>query len=79
MTSILWKCINRSLLTRKQKQRYFLIFNTINHPFVGYVLWLIFEGRISVNRIEWMISFIGYTAMIGGFLSGIFFLFKKDQ
>ena len=79
MAYLLWKCISRSHLTRKQKQRFFLIFNTINYGFVGYLLWLIFNRNISFNRTEWMFSFIGYTAVFGGFFSGIFYLFKKDQ
>ena len=66
-------------MSRKQKQRFFLIFNTINYALVGYFLWLIFEKNITVNRTAWLISFVGYAAVFGGFLSGIFFLFKKDQ
>ena len=79
MAAILWKSISRSHMTRKQKQRFFLIFNTINHAIAGYILWLIFERYITNNRPEWLISFVGYPAVFGGFLLGIFYLFKKDQ
>ena len=79
METILWKCISKTDLSRKYKQRLFLFLNVICYGLQGYILWLIIGKTIFVNREEWMFSFIGYPAVLGGFLSGIFYLFKKDQ
>ncbi len=79
MEYILWKCIRGTSLKRKQKHRLFLALNVVCYGILGYILWLLLGERIFVNRAEWLTSFIGYPAVLGGFLSGIMFLFKKDQ
>ena len=79
MEFIFWKLISRTGLKRRSRQRLFLFVNTVYYGLIGYLLWVIFGRNIFYNRTEWLFSFVGYTAVFGGFLMGIMFLFKKDQ
>ena len=79
MYKLIWNYINHLNLARKNKHRLFLTINTIFYGLVGYLLWLFVGHRIFANRLEWLLSFIGYPAIILGFILGVFALFKLDQ
>ena len=79
MEAMLWKSINKLNIPRKHKHRIFLLINVAIYGLLGYLAWLLVGDSIFANREEWMLSFVGYPAVIGGFLMGIFILFKLDQ
>ena len=79
MSTLLWKYISKLDIARKHKHRIFLLINVCLYGLFGYLLWLVIGEHIFVNRDEWMLTFIGYPAVLGGFLLGIFLLFKFDQ
>ena len=79
MSTLLWKYISRLDIARKHKHRIFLLINASLYGLLGYIAWLMIGEHIFVNRKEWLLTFVGYPAVLGGFLLGIFLLFKMDQ
>ena len=79
MEILLWRYINKLSIARKHKHRIFLIANICIYSLLGFMAWLLVGKHIFVNREEWMLTFVGYPAVLGGFLLGIFMLFKLDQ
>ena len=79
MELLLWKLISKLNISRKHKHRIFLLTSISVYSLIGYLLWLLVGKNIFVNRTEWMLTFVGYPAVMGGFLLGIFMLFKMDQ
>lgn len=79
MSTLLWKYISRLDIARKHKHRIFLLINAGLYGLLGYLVWLLIGENFFVNREEWLLTFVGYPAVLGGFLLGIFLLFKMDQ
>lgn len=79
MELLLWKQINKLNIRRKHKHYLFLGINTVLYGLLGLLVWYLIGDQFFANREEWMLTFIGYPAVLGGFLLGIILLFKFDQ
>ena len=79
MELFLWKQISKLNIARKHKHRIFLLINVCFYALLGYMVWLVIGEHIFVNREEWLLTFVGYPAVLGGFVLGMVLLFKMDQ
>ena len=79
MKAIIWNYVNKLNLKPKTRQRLFLAAVSLLWGLVGALLWVLLGSKIFPGRIDWMLCFIGYPAVILGFLSGIYYIFKVND
>ncbi len=72
-----WKLINELKAKRDDKNRLFLCVSVILFALLGGLVWLII-GKRFLPGLGWMICFLGYPAVFGGFLGGALFLYNHE-
>ena len=73
--NLLWNCINRISLNDQLKITTFLFCSTVLAALMGFSIWWCIHFFV-LNRMDWMICFMGYPALFAGFLGGVFYLWK---
>lgn len=61
----------------KENKYLFLTVNTICFGILGLCIWYVLHF-FCLNRIDWLICFIGYPAVIPGYLGGLFYFLRMD-
>ena len=65
-------------LTEKNYEYLFLLLNTLAWCVIGFVVWL-FVSVFTLNKAEWMFTFIGYFGLIPGFIGGIIEAWRNER
>ena len=79
MARLLWKQIDKLNIDKKHKYRIFLLINSCIYALLGYIVWLIIGKNFFTNKEQWMLCFVGYPAVFGGFFMGMYVLYKMNQ
>lgn len=76
--SRLWNWINSREFSDEGKVRVFLFLTCAVSGVIGYAVWLILKD-INFNSFESALCFVGYPALIVGYLGGFIFLCKNKE
>ncbi len=79
MRKALWKAISKINTSPKRRRLLFLSMLTAFYALLGLACWLLFGQRMFAGRTDWLICFIGYPAIIFGFLFGMLYLFNNEN
>lgn len=60
-----------------KKRGLFLLINTFCFGMLGLLLWLVIHF-FFLNRIDWLLCFVGYPAMCFGYMGGLLYFLRKD-
>ncbi len=61
----------------KENRFVFLLVNTVCFGFIGFCIWYILHF-FCLDRLDWLICFIGYPAMVLGYFGGLFYFLQMD-
>lgn len=75
MYKMLWNAVKK-INTRVDRRRLFILISVLLNAILGLILWLII-GRIYLPQIEWMVCFVGYPAVLAGYIGGITYLYRN--
>ncbi len=78
MKSYLWNLLTGKQYNAKTKNSLFLLAMIAFYGIIGFLVWLVLGQRLFENRIDWMICFIGYPAVILGFFQGILYIYNHE-
>ena len=73
----LWNVVNGLDVRKDAKARVFLWLLAVANILIGAGLWLLI-GRIFLPGTEWLICFMGYTAIFIDFFGVVLYLFNHD-
>lgn len=61
----------------QEKRQIFLILNTLLFGVIGFFVWYVIHF-FFLNRIDWLICFIGYPAVCLGYMGGLLYFMRMD-
>jgi len=73
----LWNMVNRLNMEKRMKNRIYLALLVFVNIIIGGLLWLLL-GRLVLPGIDWLLCFMGYPAIFGGFFGGILYLYNLE-
>ncbi len=73
----IWSAINALKLQIVLKNILYLGLLVLLHGCIGGAVWGLI-GRFFLPEIEWLICFVGYPAMFGGFFGGVLYLYNHE-
>ena len=73
----LWNLVNKQNIKTNQKNFLFLLLCILGCAIAGAVMWLI-VGRFYLPKLLWLLCFIGYPAVFGGYFGGMIYLYRHD-
>ncbi|MBQ4253836.1 MAG: hypothetical protein II712_03315 [Erysipelotrichaceae bacterium] len=79
MKKALWNAVNKLSISPKKRRLVFLLILSAFYALGGLGLWLLIGQRMFAGRTDWLICFIGYPAIIFGFLFGMLYLFNNEN
>ncbi|MBQ1827377.1 MAG: hypothetical protein II126_05330 [Erysipelotrichaceae bacterium] len=79
MKKALWSAVNKLSISPKKRRLVFLLILSSIYALGGLGLWLLIGQRMFAGRTDWLICFIGYPAIIFGFLFGMLYLFNNEN
>lgn len=74
----MWNWLSGFNFKKKTRVWTFIMLNIVYNGFLGYIAWLIIGRQLFDNNLNWMLCFIGYPALLIGFISGILHVFKYE-
>ena len=72
-----WEWCDKLYKLLKENRTLFLMVNTICFGVLGYMIWFGLHF-FCLNRLDWLICFVGYSAMVAGYAGGLFYFMKID-
>lgn len=77
MYSYIWKSLEKQAWSKLTRQKVFLVSAMLAFGFIGAILWGLI-GKVFLPDGSWLLCFIGYPAVFGGFFGGFLFLGGYD-
>ena len=78
MMKLFYEKIAKRAWNKEKKQYAFILVNVLFFALIGLDCWIV-AGQFLLEGISWLICFIGYPAVFGGFFGGILYLYKKED
>lgn len=74
---IYWDWCDTIFDLMNKKIDFFLFINTVVFGFLGFLIWYILHF-ICLNNIEGLLCFVGYFAVLPGYMGGLIYFMRKD-
>lgn len=78
MSKIFWNQVQKLDVRKETRYGLFLALNSIFYALIGYVVWLIIGSQLFSNSWVWRLCFIGYPAILLGFLGGLLYIYSHE-
>ena len=72
-----WEIVNRIQCGRDAKNAMFLCLRILFYAVIGALTWFVI-GRRVLPGVDWLICFIGYPALLAGFVAGVIYLYSHE-
>ena len=73
----IWNLVNNMNMDKRIKNKIYIALMICVSAAFGAGLWLVI-GRLLFQRLEWLVCFIGYPAVIFGFYGAILYIYNHD-
>lgn len=73
----LWNLLEKTKWKQSWKRRMFLFLSVLIFAALGLGIWGIVQ-LFALKSTPWMLCFVGYPAVLAGYLGGIIFLWNKE-
>lgn len=77
MFKTLFNSIEKQVWKVKNKQRAFVFASVLVFLLIGAAAWAVL-GQFILPGLDWLLVFMGYPAMLGGFFGGMIYLYNHD-
>ena len=74
---ILWNVVNELKIKKEAKNKIYLAILILINIVTGGVVWLTL-GRFILPGRDWLLCFMGYSAILVGFFGGLLYLYNHD-